>query len=67
MKAKTFTVAEAKKGLSKLIRYAERGDDVYIALDGKPVVKVEPLPAARERNPGGFGERFPGGRMRLIG
>ncbi|HEY4961975.1 MAG TPA: type II toxin-antitoxin system prevent-host-death family antitoxin [Terriglobales bacterium] len=54
MKAKTFTVAEAKRDLSKLIRYAERGDDVYITLDGKPIVKFVPLAAAKERIPGGF-------------
>jgi prevent-host-death family protein len=51
---KTFTITEAKKDLSRLIRYAEQGDDVYITLDGKPVVKVVPLAAAKERNPGGF-------------
>lgn len=52
MKTRTFTVSEAKKGLSKLIRHAESGNDVYITLEGKPVVKVVPLVAAKERLPG---------------
>jgi len=54
MMTKTYTVAEAKKDLSKLIRYAERGDDVYITLAGKPVVRVVQLAATKERTPGGF-------------
>jgi len=54
MMTKTYTVAEAKKDLSKLIRYAVRGDDVYITLAGKPVVRVVPLAATQERIPGGF-------------
>lgn len=54
MKTKTFTVAEAKKSLSKVIRHAECGDDVYITLAGKPVVKVVPLAAAKKRLPGRF-------------
>jgi len=54
MKAKTFTVAEAKKGLSKLIRHAESGNGVYITLAGKPIVKVVPLAAIKERIPGRF-------------
>ena len=54
MTTKTFTVTEAKKALSKLIQYAEAGDDVYITLPGKPVAKVVPLVAAKERLPGGF-------------
>ncbi len=54
MTSKTYTVAEAKAHLSKLIREAEQGNDVYITLAGKPVVKVEPLAAAKERVPGRF-------------
>lgn len=54
MTTKTYTVAEAKKDLSKLIRCAERGDDVDITLGGKPIVKVVPLAADKERKPGRF-------------
>jgi prevent-host-death family protein len=58
MKTRTFTVSEAKKGLSKLIRHAESGDDVYITLAGKPVVKGVPLAAVKERLPGRFEGRI---------
>ncbi len=54
MTTKTYTVAEAKKQLSKAIREAEQGNHVYITLAGKPVVQVVPLAAAKERIPGGF-------------
>jgi prevent-host-death family protein len=40
MKAKKDTVEEAAKRLSKLIREAERGKDVHITVNGKPLVKV---------------------------
>ena len=53
MPTRMYTVAEAKKDLSKLIREAQCGGDVYITLDGQPVVKIVPL-AAKQRNPGGF-------------
>ncbi len=36
-------VHEAKTQLSKLIEAALRGEEVIIARNGKPVVKVEPL------------------------
>ena len=37
-------VHEAKTQLSKLIEAALRGEEVIIARDGKPAVRIEPLP-----------------------
>ena len=53
MGIKVYTIAEAQKDLPKLIRGAERGNDVYMTLADKPVVKVVPLAAAKEEVPGG--------------
>ena len=49
-----YSVAEAKKSLSKLIREAEQGKDVYIIDEEKRTVKVVPLVVAKKRIPGGF-------------
>jgi len=38
---------EAKSRLSELIRAAERGDEVIVARNGHPVVKIIPWPPAR--------------------
>lgn len=43
---------EAKSQLSKLIAAAEAGDDVVIARNGKPAVKLVPLNSSKFR----FGE-----------
>ncbi len=48
-----FNVAEAKARFSLLIRKALAGEDVVIAKDNKPLVKLVPLKrAARRRQPG---------------
>jgi prevent-host-death family protein len=48
-----FNVAEAKARFSQLIRKALAGEDVVIAKDNKPLVKLVPLKrAARRRQPG---------------
>ena len=55
MKPRNIPVEEASKNLSKLIREAESGADVYITLQGKPVVKVVPIAAdLKQRVPGRF-------------
>ncbi len=43
METRKYTVREAMKGFSRLVREAEAGDDVYIMRAGKPIVKVEPI------------------------
>ena len=51
--ARHYNVAEAKARLSDLVRKALLGDDVVIAKDNKPLVKLVPLKrAARRRQPG---------------
>lgn len=40
-------IHEAKTQLSRLIQKALGGEEVVIAKDGKPVVKLMPLPGAR--------------------
>ena len=50
-----YNVAEAKARLSDLVRKALLGDDVVIAKDNKPLVKLVPLgpsPAGQKRTPG---------------
>jgi antitoxin (DNA-binding transcriptional repressor) of toxin-antitoxin stability system len=55
MKPKKYTVEEAAKNLSKLIRETGVGRDVYITCEGKPVVKVVAIgPGVKKRVPGGF-------------
>lgn len=42
-------VHEAKTQLSKLIEAALRGEEVIIARDGKPAVRMEPLPQEKKK------------------
>ena len=44
-----FNVAEAKSRFSELIQKAMVGEEVIIAKDNKPVVKLVPLTAPSER------------------
>lgn len=45
----TFTVHEAKTSLSKLIRRACGGEEIIIARGNDPLVRLQPLGAARGR------------------
>lgn len=48
-----FNVAEAKARLSQLVKQALDGEDVVIAKDNKPLVKLVPVKrTARRRRPG---------------
>jgi prevent-host-death family protein len=48
-----FNVAQAKARFSQLVRRAVAGEDVVIAKDGKPLVKLVPLRRPlRRRQPG---------------
>ena len=48
-----FNVADAKSRFSELIRKAMVGEEVIIAKDNKPVVKLVPLVTpGRQRKPG---------------
>lgn len=48
-----FNVAEAKARLSQLVKKALDGEDVIIAKDNKPLVKLVPARrTARRRHPG---------------
>jgi prevent-host-death family protein len=49
----TFNVAEAKTHFSALIQRALMGEEVIIARDNKPVLRLVPLKEARQpRQPG---------------
>ncbi|MFN0022889.1 MAG: type II toxin-antitoxin system Phd/YefM family antitoxin [Parvularculaceae bacterium] len=48
----TMNIAEAKAKLSALIEAAERGEEVIIARNGKPVARVSALGAWPRRKPG---------------
>ncbi len=48
-----FNIAEAKAHLSELTRKAVDGEEVIIARDNKPLVKLVPVTVSREgRKPG---------------
>ncbi|MGE0387500.1 MAG: type II toxin-antitoxin system Phd/YefM family antitoxin [Gammaproteobacteria bacterium] len=48
-----FNIAEAKARFSELVQKAMVGEEVIIAKDNKPVLKLVPLTAARNaRKPG---------------
>ncbi|MBI4265359.1 MAG: type II toxin-antitoxin system prevent-host-death family antitoxin [Acidobacteria bacterium] len=50
-RSRQYNIAEAKAHLSSLVRQTLSGDEVIIAKDNKPLVKLVPLPAPR-RKPG---------------
>jgi len=53
-------IHEAKTQLSKLIARAEAGEEIVIARDDKPVVKLTPLaPARKQRVPGLMKGKWP--------
>ena len=45
----TFTVHEAKTSLSRLIRRACGGEEIVIARGKEPLVRLQPIAAARGR------------------
>ena len=47
-----YNVAEAKARLSDLVRRALSGEEVIIAKDHKPLVKLVPLAGTHRRSPG---------------
>jgi prevent-host-death family protein len=52
-KKKAFNVAEAKAQFSSLVRRAVAGEDIVIARDGKPLVKLVSLSQPQQaRKPG---------------
>ncbi|MEK6630210.1 MAG: type II toxin-antitoxin system prevent-host-death family antitoxin [Acidobacteriota bacterium] len=53
MPTKQVNIAEAKARFSELVRQAMSGDEVVIARDNKPLLKLVPLAqAGRPRKPG---------------
>lgn len=44
---------EAKTSLSRLVERARRGEDIVIARDGEPVVRLVPVERVRDRRPAG--------------
>ncbi len=51
-----FNIAEAKAHLSELTRKAVDGEEIIIARDNKPLVKLVPVAAARGRRTPGSGK-----------
>jgi prevent-host-death family protein len=47
--AKQVNVHEAKTHLSKLLAEVEKGHEIVLARDGKPVAKLVPFPAKKNR------------------
>ncbi len=47
-----INIGEAKASFSALIKRAMRGEDVVIAKDGKPVIRLVPIAPGPERVPG---------------
>ena len=54
----TFNVHQAKSQLSKLLQMAERGEEVVIARDGDPIVRLTPVEAKpdTQKTPRVFGQ-----------
>ncbi len=52
----TVNVSEAKSNLSRLLRQVEAGEEVVIARNGKPVVRLERLAPVKKKR----GKRKPG-------
>ena len=50
-RTRQYNIAEAKAGLSNIVREVLAGDEVIIAKDAKPLVRVVPLSGSR-RKPG---------------
>ena len=50
-RARQYNIAEAKARLSHIVREVLAGDDVVIAKDAKPLVRIVPLGGSR-RKPG---------------
>lgn len=51
--SETVNMHQAKTSLSRLVERALAGEDIIIARNGKPLVKLVPVPKAREpRVPG---------------
>ena len=49
MKPKAVNVHEAKTHLSRLLAEVEKGNEIILARDGKPVAKLIPLPVRKLR------------------
>ena len=49
---KTVNLYDAKNSLSKLVAEAVAGEDVVIAKNGRPLVKLQPVEAAQARRLG---------------
>jgi prevent-host-death family protein len=47
--AKQVNVHEAKTHLSKLLAEVEKGHEIIVARDGKPVAKIVPFPKKKNR------------------
>lgn len=48
-----FTIGEAKAHFSELVKMAMSGEDIVIAKDNKPLLKLVPVTAVRQlRQPG---------------
>lgn len=54
-----FNIAEAKSHFSELVQKAMLGDEVVIARDNKPLLKLVPVEASKkERSPGSAKEKI---------
>lgn len=52
---KQVNIAQAKATLSELIARAEAGEEVLVARNGKPIVKLQPVATVvRKRRPGAW-------------
>lgn len=51
-------VYEAKSQLSQLIARAERGEEIVIARNGRPVARLVSLSVRRDRTPGLFADQI---------
>jgi prevent-host-death family protein len=59
---KIFTIQEAKANLSKLIKLACQGEEIVITRRSEPVVRIVPVAAVKDRQPGALRGKLRVGR-----
>ena len=63
----TYSVADAKAGLPRLIDRAMAGEEVIITRHGAPVAEIRPAPTAGASSTSEAYERLRAGRIQLAG
>lgn len=63
---KTVNIHQAKTQLSRLLKRVEAGEEVVLARAGKPVARLVPMAARKQREPGLLLKKYPEHRAALL-